>query len=49
MSATLEPEGKPKPRAALWKRLAPWAITTRLLRLPLHLASGEPHSAMTRR
>ena len=27
MSTTLEPDGAPKARGALWKRLAPWAIT----------------------
>ena len=27
MSTTLEPDAAPKARAALWKRLAPWAIT----------------------
>jgi hypothetical protein len=27
VSATLEPDGATRPRTALWKRLAPWAIT----------------------
>ncbi len=50
MSTTLEPDAAPKARTALWKRLAPWAITIvcfGYLYFRIGAAAGPDQSVLT--